>query len=48
VVPGGWIVPEGFQGWPFRLEPVAGGVRITAFADKGDPVAWVVPAAQVS
>ena len=25
-VPGGWVVLEPFEGWRFRLEPVAGGV----------------------
>jgi hypothetical protein len=44
--PGGWVVPEPFQGLRFRVEPVAGGVRVTAFMDKGDPAAWVVPAAR--
>ncbi len=42
--PGGWVVPEPFQGWRFRVEPVAGGVRVTAFLDKGEPAAWIVPA----
>ena len=41
--PGGWVVPEPFQGWRFRVELVAGGVRVTAFMDKGEPAAWVVP-----
>ena len=41
--PGGWVVPEPFRGLRFRVEPVAGGVRITAFMDKGEPAAWVVP-----
>jgi hypothetical protein len=44
--PGGWVVPEPFQDLRFRVEPVAGGVRVTAFMDKGDPAAWVVPAAR--
>ena len=44
-VPGGWVVPEPFQGLRFRVEPVAGGVRVTAFTVKGEPAAWVVPAA---
>ena len=43
-VPGGWVAPAPFQGWRFRVEPVAGGVRVTALADKGEPAAWVVPA----
>ena len=41
--PGGWVVPEPFQGLRFRVEPVAGGVRVTVFTDKGEPAAWVVP-----
>ena len=41
--PGGWVVPEPFHGLRFRVEPVAGGVRVTAFMDKGEPAAWVVP-----
>ena len=44
---GGRVVPEPFQGLRFRVEPVAGGVRVTAFMDKGDPAAWVVPAARL-
>jgi hypothetical protein len=43
-VPGGWVVPEGFQGWRFRLEPVAGGVRVTGHMRKGAPALWFVPA----
>ena len=43
-VPGGWVVPEPFQGLRFRVELVAGGVRVTAFMDNGEPAAWVVPA----
>ena len=42
-IPGGWRVRERYQGWRFRVEPVAGGVRVTAFVDKGEPAAWVVP-----
>ena len=42
-MPGGWVVPEPFQGLRFRVEPVAGGVRVTAFVDKGEAAAWVVP-----
>ena len=43
-VPGGWVVPEGFQGWRFRLEPVAGGVRVTGCLRKGGSAVWIVPA----
>ncbi len=42
--PGGWVVPEPFQGLRFRVEPVARGGRVRAFADKGEPAAWIVPA----
>ena len=27
-IPGGWWVRERFQGWHFRVEPVAGGVSL--------------------
>ena len=27
-VPGGWRVRERYQGWHFRVEPVAGGVSL--------------------
>ena len=46
-MPGGWVVPEPLQGWRFRVEPVAGGVRVAAFLDKGEPAAWAVPATRV-
>jgi hypothetical protein len=39
-------VPEPFQGLRFRVEPAPGGVRVTAFPDKGEPAAWVVPGGQ--
>ena len=39
----GWVVPEPLQELRFRVEPVAGGVRITTFMDEGEPAAWVVP-----
>ena len=42
--PGGWVVPEPFHGLRFRVEPVTRGVRVRAFADKGEPAAWIVPA----
>jgi hypothetical protein len=44
--PGGWVVPEPFQRLRFRVEPVARGVRVRAFADKGEPAAWIVPTAR--
>ena len=31
-VPGGWRVRERFQGWRFRLEPAAGGLRVVMSA----------------
>ena len=43
-VPGGWVVPEPFQGWRFRVEPTAGGVRVSAFMGGADPAVWIVPA----
>ncbi len=42
--PGGWVVPEPFHGLRFRVEPVARGVRVRTFPDKGEPAAWIVPA----
>ena len=42
--PGGWVVPEPFQGWRFRVEVAPGGVRVRAFMDNGEPAAWIVPA----
>jgi hypothetical protein len=43
-MPGGWVVPEPFHGLRFRVEPVARGVRVRTFPDKGEPAAWIVPA----
>ena len=40
---GGWVVPVPLQGLRFRVEPVAGGVRVTAFVDEGEPAVWLVP-----
>ena len=42
VAPGGWVVPEPFQGLRFRVEPVTRGVRVRAFGEKGEPAAWIV------
>ena len=42
-IPGGWWVRERFQGWHFRVEPVAGGVRVVMSACGGEPAAWIVP-----
>ena len=41
-VPGGWTVPAELQGWRFRLELVAEGVRIEASMPGGNPAVWVV------
>ena len=46
-VPGGWVVPEPFQGWRFRVEPVVGGVRVTGHMRSGAPAVWYVPATRV-
>ena len=43
-VPGGWRVRERFQGWRFRVEPVADGVNVVMSARGGEPAAWTVPA----
>ena len=41
--PGGWIVSGELQGWQFRLDVIAGGLRISASAPGGgDPAVWVV------
>ena len=42
-IPGGWRVRERFQGWHFRLEPVAGGLRVVMSARGGAPATWTVP-----
>jgi hypothetical protein len=42
-VPGGWRVREPFQGLRFRVEPVAGGVRVVMCGTGGQPAAWTVP-----
>jgi hypothetical protein len=41
-VPGGWRVRERFQGWRFRVEPVAGGVNVVMSARGGEPAVWFV------
>jgi hypothetical protein len=41
--PSGWTVTSESQGWQFRLDVVAGGLRITASAPgDGDPAVWVI------
>ena len=42
--PDGWTVPVPLEGWLFRLEPVGGGVRVTASMGEGEPAVWTVPA----
>jgi hypothetical protein len=43
-VPGGWRVREPFHnGWRFRLEPVADGIRVIMSVRGGEPAAWIVP-----
>ncbi len=41
-IPGDWRVRERFQGWHFRVKPVAGGVRVVMSARGGEPVVWFV------
>jgi len=41
--PDGWTVPVPLRGRVFRLEPVAGGVRVTASANGGEAAVWFVP-----
>lgn len=43
VEPGGWTVAGKLQGWDFRLEVIAGGLRVTASAPgPGQPAVWTV------
>ena len=43
-VPGGWRVREQLHSWRFRIEPVAGGVRVVMSVRGGEPAVWTVPA----
>ena len=44
--PGGWTVAGELQGWRYRLEVIAGGVRVVASTPGGGkPMAWTVPGA---
>ena len=43
-VPEGWRVRERLQGWRFRVEPVAGGLRVVMSVRGGEPAKWTVPA----
>jgi hypothetical protein len=41
---GGWTVLTDLDGWHFRLRPVPGGLRVSAFAPGGwRPAVWQVP-----
>jgi hypothetical protein len=42
VAPGGWIVTGELQGWQFRLDVAAGGLRTSASVPGDDPTVWVV------
>jgi hypothetical protein len=43
--PGGWSVVGELQGWRYRLEVMAGGVRVIASTGGGgEPAVWTVPA----
>jgi hypothetical protein len=42
-VSGGWRVRERFDGWRFRVEPVAGGLNVVMSARGGGPAVWFVP-----
>jgi hypothetical protein len=41
---GGWAVLRGRNGWSFRLEPVADGLRVVMSVRGGEPADWIVPA----
>jgi hypothetical protein len=43
-VRGGWRVRGQFHAWRFRVEPVAGGVRVVMCGTGGQPADWIVPA----
>ena len=43
-VPGGWRVRERFDSWHFRVELVAGEVRVVMSGTGGQPAVWFVPA----
>jgi hypothetical protein len=42
-IPDGWRVREPFNGWRFRLEPAADGLRVVMSAREGEPATWFVP-----
>ncbi len=43
-IPSGWRVRERFDGWRFRVEPVAGGLNAVMSERGGEPARWFVPA----
>jgi hypothetical protein len=46
-VAGGWTVAGELEGWRYRLEVMAGGVRVVASAGGGtEPMVWTVPRRQ--
>jgi hypothetical protein len=42
-VPAGWTVPADLHGWRFRLEHIAGGVRVIMVVREGERADWIVP-----
>jgi hypothetical protein len=41
--PHSWTVTGELQGWQFRIEVIAGGLRVSASAPGGgDPAVWIV------
>jgi hypothetical protein len=43
-VPGGWALVQDLQEWRFRVEPVPGGLRISAGMPGALPAVWTIPA----
>jgi hypothetical protein len=42
-VPGGWTVTGELEGWQFRIDVIAGGLRLTAGTPEGGkPAVWIV------
>ncbi len=44
VVPGGWAVPEHFQGLRCRVEPAPGGVNVFGSDGWDESAVWFLPA----
>jgi hypothetical protein len=40
----GWTVTGELQGWQYRIDITAAGLRISASASGGDPAVWIVTA----